>query len=325
MQFRISILLRLALLALLTGLPPLHADRGFEETFENQRTFRIFGGPTREGPEAQWDRVREFVAQNKLRRAIRHAGYLVQTWPDHPRAPEAQKLIGDLQVKRGKHKEAFLAYQVLIDAYAGQFNYGDLIRTQIGLARAVETREIRALISRYTDPLDAVPLYRQIITNAPHAVETPSLLFGIGEIFMEKRKHAEAIVEFDLLEQRYPAHPLALHAACRRAEAYERLARRHATDASTTRSAWMAYRYFLETYPQAEQATTTKARAQEKYFYNRLAGMHFEQARFYQENMRRPGAALVAFQAMVQQFPDSEWTEEAVQRIQDLQPTPTTP
>lgn len=323
MQFRRSLFLRLTLLGLILSPLSAPADRAFEETFENQRSFRLFGGPTREGPEAQWERVQDFVKQDRLRPAIRHAGFLVGTWPDHPRAPEAQKLIGDLQARRNRPKEAFHAYQLLIDAYAGQFNYSELIRTQIELARSVETREIRALFGRYTDPLEAVPLYRQIITNAPHAEETPALLFRIGEIFMEKSQPAEAIAEFDLFEQRYPAHPLAKQAALRRAEAYARLARRHATDASTTRSAWLAYRYFLQTYPGAEEVE--EARKQEQYFYNRLAGMHFEQARFYQENMRRPDAALVAFQSMVQQFPDSTWTEEAVQRIQDLQPPPATP
>jgi hypothetical protein len=41
---------------------PIH-----DESIESTRSFSIFGGPTREGPEAQWQQVQESVENIRLR------------------------------------------------------------------------------------------------------------------------------------------------------------------------------------------------------------------------------------------------------------------
>lgn len=294
------------------------AGRPFDETLEERRGFHLFGGPSREGPEAQWERVQEHVENNRLRRAIRHAGYLADTWPSHPLAPEALRLRADLFFARGNYIRAFEAYQRLIDGYAGQIDYEEILNQQLEAATRTEQSTSWAVFGRYSDPLEAVPLYRQLVTNAPHLEIAPELVFRIGEIYMRKRRFSEAIQEFDLLEQRYPNSPFAIKAAWRRAEAFARIANRHPTDAGPEKSAWSAFVYFLETYPHAEEAE--EAREREREFFNRIARRRYEQARFYEVNMRRPDTALAVYLNLVEQFPDSEWTERALQRIEYLSP-----
>lgn len=294
------------------------AGTPYEETIDDTRSrgFRLFGGPSREGPEAQWERVQSFVENDRLRPAIRHAGYLVNTWPDHPRAVEAQRLIADLHFAREQYERAFEAYQVLIDQYAGMFDYDEVLNQQLHSAEKVEKQTTWALFGRYNNPLEAVPLYRQLITNAPHLEITPELLFRIGEIQMSKGKHADAIREFDLLEQRYPRSEYSVQAAFRRAEAFGKISKRYPTDLGPARSALAAYRYFLEAYPGSEQAEIARERVTE--FRDALARRHYDMAKFYEENMRRPDAALAAYEALTEQFPDSSWTESAKRRIQKL-------
>ncbi|MCC5846546.1 MAG: outer membrane protein assembly factor BamD [Verrucomicrobia bacterium] len=303
-----------------TGPTLTQARTPYEETIDDSRSrgFRLFGGPSREGPEAQWEKVQGFVEADRLRPAIRHAGYLVNTWPDHPRAVEAQRLIADLEFARENYERAFNAYQVLIDQYAGMFDYDAVLSQQLICAEKVEKQTSWALFGRYNNPLEAVPLYRQLITNAPHLDITPELLFRIGEIQMSKRKFAEAIQEYDLLEQRYPRSEFSVQAAFRRAEAFAEISNRHPTDLGPARSALAAYRYFLEAYPDSDKAEKARKRVTE--FRDYLAERHFAMAKFYEKNMRQPEAALAAYQALTQQFPDSAWTDKAKSRIQKLTP-----
>ena len=310
----------LLLLSSLTLCLSVWGGTPYEETIDERRGFRLFGGPTREGPEAQWARVEDFIARERIRAAIRHSRYLVNAWPDHPRAVDAQRMIADLQFARENYEEAFQAYQELIDNYAGMFNYNEILEQQLICAERVQAQSTWALFGRYNNPENAVPLYRQFITNAPHLEITPELIHRIGEILMEKRKYAEAIQEYDLLEDRYPQSPYSVKAAFRRAEAFAKIAERHPTDLGPSRSALAAFSYFVEAYPHSEQAETAMERRE--HFYNHLAAQKYEQARFYEENMRRPDAALATYEAVISQFPDSSWTEKARERINRLNQPP---
>ncbi len=318
---KLTRLFSVLLLAILASTPAFPA-KPFDESLADRERFHLFGGPSREGPEAQWTRCNELVNAGKERAAIRHCGYLAETWPEHPLAIEALRLKGDLYFARGKHKEAFDAYQVLMDRYAGKFDYDALLQQQFEVAVALEERYIRAIfgLSRYQNPEDAIPLYRQLLTNAPHWEKGPEILHRIGEILMRGKKFREAITEFDLFSQRYPNSPLREEAAIRRTEAFVEIARRYPTDARATENAWVAITYYLETHPGGSEAAPTLALQRE--FNDRMAKTRFDQAEFYLNAMRRPEAALAAYRALVEQFPDSEWTQRAKARIQELTAAP---
>lgn len=322
MRFRLPLFL--LLLALLPQGTP-HAARAeqpvFEETFEDTRGFRWFGGPSRQGPEHQWQRVQDALERNRTRRAIRLATQLVRAWPDHPLAPKALILTGELHTRRDAPKKAFDAYQTLIDSYAGQFDYQDILDRQLALAENVQHRVYRALLTRYRQPEDAIPLYQKLITNAPHADITPELLFRIGQIHLEKNNPHEAIAEFNRLEDQYPGSPFAPLAAWHRAKAFESLTERFPTDNSTTLSAYQAYLYFTNTYPNHERAPEAHERM--IHFYNRAAAHQYRLAVFYQENMDNPEAARVTLESLLQTYAESDWAVKAADRLETIKPTPT--
>jgi outer membrane protein assembly factor BamD (BamD/ComL family) len=325
MRFRIFPLLT-ALLALQhlpvpTGFSVYAGGQAFEESFDDQRGFRLFGGPSRQGPEHQWERIQEAMEAGRLRRAIRRANQLVRAWPDHELAPAAQRLVGDLYRERGNIEAAFNAYQALIDAYAGLFDYQEILDIQLELAEELQHRVIRALFTSYTQPQEAIPLYQQIIINAPHAEITPELMFRIGDIHLQRRKFREAIDAFNQVEDRFPDSEFAMKAALNRARAFERLARRFPTDASTTISALHAFAHFLDNYPDAE--AVDEARERMEYFYDLAARNQYELAVFYETRMSKPEAARVTLQTLLQEFSESEWAVKAATRLETLQPTPT--
>lgn len=304
--FRLAILLSL--------LSPVWGET-YEESIESERSFPLLGGPTKEGPAAQWEIVRNFVDRDKLKAAIKHAGYLVDTWPDHPRAVDAQRLKADLFFAREQYRESFDAYQGLIDSYAGLFNYGEVLEQQLEAARKLETKIYKAFfgLSTYKQPTEAIPLYRQLLTNAPHMQEAPRILHDMGGIYLRKSRFDEAIQEFRLLEQRYPDSPLAEEAAFKRAEAFAKKAAGNPTDIRPVEGELATLTHILVTYPGSERLEEVRMKRRE--VYDLLAENRYEQARFYEEKMRRPEAAVVSYHSLLEQFPDSEWTENARERI----------
>jgi outer membrane protein assembly factor BamD len=231
---------------------------------------------------------------------------------------DALRLQGDLHFAREDFQLAFQSYQELIDSYAGQFEYESVLRQQLEAARKQETKVYKAMfgLNSFQRPMAAIPMYRQLLTNAPKMREAPQILFDIAEIYHRKRNFQQAIQEYRLLEQRFPNHPLAENAVLRMAEAYTALAERHPTDVRPLEGALDTLTYFKARF--AESTFLPDVRLKRKEVYDRLAALRFEQAMFYEENLRRPQAALVGYRALVEQFPDSEWTLPARERILEL-------
>jgi outer membrane protein assembly factor BamD len=304
---------------LLTGAAGRAKERPvFDESIESERSFSLFGGPTKEGPEAEWANVQKAVERGKLKRAIRHTEYLVTTWPDHALAVDALRLQGDLYFAREQFQEAFQSYQELIDSFAGRFDYEAVLRQQLEAARKQEDKVYKALfgLNSFQRPTMAIPMYRQLLTNAPQMKEAPQILFDIAEIYHRKKNFNEAIQEYRILEQRYPNHPLAENAVLRMAEAFTARAERYPTDIRPLEGALDTLTYFKARFP--ESARMPEVRLSQKEVYDRMAKIRFEQAKFYEENLQRPQAALVGYRALLEQFPDSEWTVPARDRILDL-------
>lgn len=303
---------------LLTLSAPAKDREVYDESIESTRDFDLFGGPSRKGPEAEWEKVQGYVQKDRLKKAIKHAGYLTKTWPDHPLAVEAQRIKGDLYFAREEYAKAFNAYQGLIDNYVGSFVYEKVLMQQLECARQTENKVYHALfgLTSYRDPMEAIPLYRQLLTNAPHMAEAPRILFDMGEIYLREHKQLEAIDEFKLLEQRYPASSLSKKAVIRIADAYASLAKRNPSDVRPVEGELSTLNHFLTRYPESESAAEIRLR--QKKVYEKLAGIHYRQGEYYENILRRPDAALVTYQSLLQQFPDSEWTAPARERILDI-------
>ncbi len=311
--------LRFLCLACLLAVPAFAKEREvYDESIESTRDFDLLGGPSREGPEHEWQIVLDYEQKNKLKKAIKHAGYLTKAWPDHPLAVKAQRKKGDLYFAREEYPKAFDAYQGLIDNYVGSFVYADVLKQQLECARKTEHKVYHALfgLTSYEDPMDAIPLYRQLLTNAPHMADAPQILFDMGEIYLRESKYLEAIQEFKLLEQRYPESDLSEFAVIRTADAYAKLSKRNPSDVRPIEGELSTLDHYLSRYPLGEKVNEIRLR--QKKVYEKLAGQHFTLGEYYENILRRPDSALVIYRSLLEQFPDSEWTGPARERILDL-------
>ncbi len=306
-----------ALVVLMLMLPGLQASerKAHEEDLRDKKLLAIFGRAKMDTPEDQWAYVHELVGEERYRKAEKAAAALVKTWPDHSLAVKAQKARADLQFVRENYASAFELYQELIEGYAGLFDYEQVISQQYECAVKLQEQEFSSFfgLSSYESPEEAIPLYKQLLENAPHLNIAPEIHQRIIQIYLDKKMYHEAVAQMNLLEQRYPRNELAEWAAQERGKAFQDLAARYPNDRSPLKSAYDAYQHFLRHYPNSEALPEVRLALRD--CYNDLARRKFEQAEYYEKRARNPRAALVMYRVLVEQFPDSEWTETAEERI----------
>jgi len=321
MRFQ-NLFLPLAALVVFTS---CSGNKPFEESFEANRDFHLFGGPSRKGPEDQWERCLRFEEKGKTTKALRHARYLVETWPDHPLAIEALDLRARLYFSEEQYRFAFDSYQALIDDYTGLFNYDVILSKQLECARKMEDKKYSALfgLSYYKQPLEAIPMYEQILVNAPHIQDAPEILLTIGEIYMRKSQYMKAVTQFTKLEQTFPESSFSETAALRKADAFRRRGKQVPTDLQPLEAELLALDHFLQTYSTSEKLEEVRLRKSE--VYNLLAKARYDKGRFYETNLRNPDAALRTYESLLEQYPDSEWTAPAEERIVELSESITSP
>lgn len=315
----------LLLMLCVMSLSACSSKKSFQESFEDSRNFHLFGGPSKKGPEDQWERCLEYAKAGKTRKTLRHTRYLVETWPDHPLAIKALRLRAGVYFADEQFNFAFDTYQALIDDYSGLFDYDEVLSQQLECARSMETKKYSAMfgLSHYLQPLEAIPLYEQILINAPHIQDAPEILLTIGEIYMRKGQYLKAVREFTTLEQTFPESPFSEIAAWRKTEALSSRAKQVPTNLQPLLAELAALDLFLDTYPNSERIE--EARTRKGGVYNQLAKSRYEKGRFYETSLRNPEAALITYKSLIEQYPDSEWTAQAEERILELSESNPTP
>lgn len=269
----------------------------------------------------EWARATDLIGRGKTRSALSPLKKILKTWPEDSTAPLAQRLIAEIELSRGKYQRSFDAYQELIDSYVGQFPYEEVLNEQLKIAIFQENRVQTSFFGlvKYTTPEDAIPQLRKILSNAPRWKLAPEIQFNIARIYHEKGKFRQAIAEYERVVQLYPGSPLAERASFNRAKCYLQISEKTPTDARAIENAWAAITLYLESYPGTPHIE--KAMVQQRVLRNRMAKNHYDQARFYDVRARKPEIALIAYESLVNQFPNSEWTEKAKLRIEEIKQT----
>lgn len=284
--------------------------------------------PAADNPAAQLQLADQLRADGQLRGAARHYRILTFAWPNAPEAPVAQfKYAGILQ-ERGKYQQAFDEYQYLLDTYAGFFPYDEVLEQQYVIADTIATRRKRLLFVSYQDEEEAIPMFEQLIANAPAWKRAAELQFRIARIYEKKQEYDLAVDAYGAFQQRFPLAPQAEAAFFGHARCWKLYADRHPNDASLREQAASAQQLFLNTYPRSPLIETVRMYLQELQIVQ--AGYLYQQARLYDSMSRHPGdygtqadnlltAAKISYQRLAREFPDSRWKDTAAARIDQIE------
>lgn len=264
--------------------------------------------------------------------AMRAARYTVKTWPLSDYAPQAQYLVGRCYEERHNDEKAFAEYQRILEKYPKSDNVKEVLERQYVIAdRFLKGQWFRlwGYIPLFPSMDKTADLFAKIVKNGPYSDVGPHAQLRIGAA-REKQNHlSEAVKAYEVAADRYNDRPqIAADALYRAGMAYQMQAKTAEYDQSMAGQSIASLSDFSIRFPEDSRVSEAK---------QTMADLRIEQARgnykiaqFY-EKRRRWNGALVYYNEVVLQVPDSPAAAEARRRIDAIKkrtqsaPQPTTP
>lgn len=292
----------------------------YEESAED-RHFQLFNRPAMKTPGEQWEYVNSLRKAGKTRAAAKQALALRLFWPVSPEAPQAQWLYARLLDERGHPAESFDAFQYMVDHYTGQFEFGELIAVQHRLAHQVmESRVGHFLfIPGFKAPEKAIPLYEKIAENAPEDPRTAEALVNIGKAYEFNYEYAKAVEAYFRAMNRFPGTPAAAEAAFRQAVCHVAIADDEPNDQRALATAVAACRLCLDGLGEADADSRAEMERDIKRLTGRQARFDYDLGVYYEDILKRPAAAAIAWRTFLQRHPSDFRAEEARRRLAALE------
>lgn len=295
----------------------LAAEKPYTET-SGRDGWYLFRRPRKKKPADQLAYADKLLEQGKERRAMRHYLALTRFWPESPEAAVGQYKYARLMDHRGNMLDAFDEYQRLFDRYTGLFPYDEVLNRQFELAGQIMNRRKGRFLffPGFAAPERAAPLYEKIVGNGPQWEKAPEAQYLMGQAYEQALEYEQAIACYMVTQQRYPDSPFAAKASFRTAYCFYLLAQESPNNKQVLDNAWAALMLFLNTHPMAEDVAV--AREYSRTLLRQRARLAYNTAIYYDRVEKRPAAALIAYQTLVREFPQSDWTEPAKLRIEAL-------
>jgi outer membrane protein assembly factor BamD len=273
-------------------------------------------------PKEQLDICRQL--QNKGDYGSAASGYrrLLKRWPTSMFAAEARLGLAECYTARGYHYKAFRECQNLVTRHPGSDLFDKAIRYQFEAGNLFMAGERDKAMGIRTFPSyeKAIEIFQQVLKNAPFSEVGPPSQFHIGLTYEKQKEYVMAVNAYEKLLERYPRHELAEVAQFQIGLAYRKQAARAEYDQNAANQAIAAFTEYIVRYPSNEKAALAEQyRGALKSDQSR--GL-FEIGHYY-EKRRNATAALIYYNEVLEQNPQSEWAERAQAKIVAL--TPPTP
>lgn len=265
--------------------------------------------------------------QNDYSLAIRAARYTVKTWPLSDYAPQAQYLVGRCYEATHKDEKAFAEYQKILEKYPKSENIREVLARQYLIAERFlhgQWFKLWGYIPLFPSMDRTAEMFGKIVKSGPFSEVGPHAQLRIGAA-REKQDHLpEAVKAYETAADRYHDRPdIAADAYYRAGMAYQKQAKTAEYDQSMAGQSIASLSDFTSLFPSDSRAAEAK---------KVMADLKVEQARgsykiaqFYEKRKKWNGA-LVYYNEVVLQVPDSAAAAEARRRIDSIkkrtQPAP---
>jgi outer membrane protein assembly factor BamD len=250
--------------------------------------------------------------------ALKAARRVVKVWPLSDYAPQAQYLVGRCYEAEGKDEKAFKEYQKVLEKQPKIANYNEILERQYQIANKFLAGKWFKLwgIFPYKSMDKTAGLYADIVKNGPYSQVAPQAQMKIGAAREKQKNYPMAAKAYETAADRYSDRPqVAADALYRQGLAYQKQAQTAEYDQSTAGQAIATFTDFMTLYPSDRrvdeaQKIITGLKAEQ-------ARGNFEIARFYEKHRKWSGA-LVYYNEVLLQDPNSPYAAEARQRIDTL-------
>lgn len=251
--------------------------------------------------------------------ALKAARRVVRVWPLSDYAPQAQYLVGRCFEAKGNDEKAFKEYQKLLEKHPKMLNYEEVLRRQFHIAEkylAGKWFRLWGVIPFFPSMDRTADMFDKVVKSGPYSDIAPHAQLRVGVAREKQHNYSMAVKAYELAADRYHDRPnIAADALYRAALAYNKQAQTADYDQSTAGQAIATFTDFMTLYPddkrvpQAQKIITALKGEQ--------ARGNFQTAKFYEKRKRWNGA-LVYYNEVLVQDPNSPYATEARLRIDQL-------
>jgi tetratricopeptide (TPR) repeat protein len=178
-------------------------------------------------------------------------------------------------------------------------------------------KRMRWFFGGYRAPEYAVDYFEDVIRNGPQWPRAPEAQFLIGQAYKESGELELAISAYSVLGYRYPDSSFSEEALWNEIVCFEDLNKEYPNSRDVLDRTLTATTVFLSTYPaSARKSDVIQLRNR---LYEVKAQKSFDEAEFYAKVPKKPQAAIIYYQKMIEEFPKSKLVPEAEKRIAELE------
>ncbi|MDR1192141.1 MAG: outer membrane protein assembly factor BamD [Verrucomicrobiales bacterium] len=264
--------------------------------------------------------ARNLEAKEDYKSALDAYRGLVRRWPLSSSAGEAQFKVGFMMEKRGEFWDAYKAFQKVVEKYPASQFFDLAIEREFAIGNLFLSGEPQRLwkIPLLPSMDKTVEIFNTIIKNAPYGVYAPQAYFKIGLAREKQKQWSEAIASYNKLLDKYPGNDLAPSAQYQIGYAWYQASSQPDYDQSAAQKSINAFQDFLARFPDSEKVE------QAKIYINELGDRRVQGSYnigvFYLKDKTDKGyrAALIYFNDVIQQAPNSPLAVQAKQRIEEI-------
>ena len=269
-------------------------------------------------PSEQLQYALTFYQSKEYKEAIAEFRKLINHYPRAREAADAQYYIGSSWEQMDNPQEAFKSYQEVIDKYPFSERSPEIVQKQYDIAvKLLEGRDKRGILAQTFSSADytAVDMFKAVIKNAPYGNLAALSRYKIGLYLMEDGMYQEARDEFEKVMNDYPESEWAKAAKYQIALSDSKRSTDAPYDQKITQAAVKEFKEFVEHYPDAELSRQAKDQIQGLRDKEAESNLHI--AQFYEKN-KKYGSAKIYYQMIVDEFQNSRWTAQALNKIREL-------
>ncbi len=277
-----------------------------------------FHNPKKDTPAEQLQYAQGLEAEGKLKKALEAYDDLVHEWHATPQALRAQLSVARLYAALNDSEEAYNEDIYLLAHFSGRFDLEVVLKDAVAQADALTAGSKTGFLGLRSQSRKSLRTnYERIIHFAPRWPRVPELLMRIAALYSEEEAYASAITVYDNIIVKWPIYARLDDVVYLYAEACRKQADLWRNDTGRLHNLERLIAGAITFRPAHAQRKTFQTWCDEIYVMRRDAS--YAKACFYDNPQAYSvDAAIRAYQAFLQQFPDALQAETVRNRIAEL-------
>jgi len=268
-------------------------------------------------PKEQFNFAKNFYDAKEYEDAKREFRRLLKAYPKSFEAAESQYYLGLIEDAQGNLYEAYLAYQKVVDKYPFSERIPQIIEREYKIADAFMSGEKRKAMG-VPLPVDnpAIEIFNKVVENSTYGPWAPAAQYKLGLVLKGLLRYYEAEEAFSKVVSSYPASEWVAPAKFQIASCRAAVSRGPEYDQGAAGEAKDKFEEFVKEHPDA--VLSKEAEVNIEKLREKEAASNYNIALFY-EKQKAPDAAKIYYNDVINNYPDSQWSAKALERLEMLE------